>query len=650
MKAWVCVLTAAVLVSACVLNKKSEQSESYAITDGRLTLGVVPSVNDGGMQAYRLLLCKNTSSYNEQDFSDPTKCRAALIDSKGRDVVLQSEALLRPFGEKSNGAINVAAGVAGVALIGVGAFGLHKWFIKGSHMLGRGIRNANKVSKPDTGVIDELTKVLNDADAEKNKDLIAKLVELKGAVKEGNKDEITKKIGEINNTDIDIKTLMGSEFGGYDATTVTKIKEMADELKATDKKFAAQLQKVADGNPYTLGEDGRQFYEERAFGWMDNLRKQLAQANETSEFKDLNEFIENNSEKLGKLNGMKVNDLAEGDRQLYTKFGEFSKKFSDSKAIKNFRKSMGLEDNVSMEKAVADVATLSSKAGDTAKDLHMVELKRDAVRSAIFDLKAGKNMNEIVKEVQDEIDNLDVPIMPLIKDAKVKELVEKNSESIDEQTKISEAFEELQAIVGQYKVIRPHEAVTEENGTIKVVQELMSTPEAQDEKAIDSLTNILRAERDRFNDIKTLKEKVNVYGNDKINPADLTDTLKALDQEHAQLTVKLMDESKNIVQKAVQEVDEKKRKWWGLGGLGAATAGAVMVSLNNSIWGNGEKQLGKHWSQIFSTNSDFADATTVKDLPTILTKLARVLGHNVNRKALALDGDASMHDRTLGGR
>ena len=647
MKAWVSTLIVATLLSACILHKKPEQSESYAITDGRLALGAVPSISDGGMQAYRLLLCKNTGSYNEQDFSDPTKCRAALIDSRGRDVVLQSEALLRPFGEKISGAFNVATGMAGVTLIGVGVFGLYKWFIK---VLGKGMKNTNQISKPDTSVIDQLTKVLHYTDTKKNKELIAKLGELKDIVKEGDRNKIAETIRKIG--DKSVEAWMRSEYSSYDAETVKKIREIADEIKAIDKKFAAQVEKVADGNIYTLGADGVQFYEERLLAWSDNFRKQFTQVSEPLEVRQLNKFIKNNSKKLGKLDGMKVDDLKKGDRQLYAKFVELRKKLADSKAIKNFRKSMGIEDNVSIEKALLDIYISSPASAEnypTVRALRWAELRRNAVRNAILDSKANKDLNKVVQGAQKGLGNLDVSILSLVKNnEEIKQYLINNLE-VNTNTKISDVTEVMQKIFGDplemIRTVRRREAVTENNGIITIIQKLLDEPpyippNIPDKNIMDGLTDIIRTERNRLNTIETLKARVYAY---KIDPANLAKELEKLDNAHAQRTIDLMGENKNMMEDAVEDaveaVDQDKRKWWGLGGLSAATAGAVMVSLNNSIWGNGEKQLGKHWSQIFSNSSDFADASTARDLPAILTKLAQVLGHNVNGKALALDGE-----------
>ena len=59
----------------------------------------------------------------------------------------------------------------------------------------------------------------------------------------------------------------------------------------------------------------------------------------------------------------------------------------------------------------------------------------------------------------------------------------------------------------------------------------------------------------------------------------------------------------------------------------------MLASLDKSIWGYGEQQLGNYWSQIFSDKARFADAAAVEDMPAVLYKLAEVLGYKVNTVA-----------------
>lgn len=73
------------------------------------------------------------------------------------------------------------------------------------------------------------------------------------------------------------------------------------------------------------------------------------------------------------------------------------------------------------------------------------------------------------------------------------------------------------------------------------------------------------------------------------------------------------------------------------GATGAVAAYGVMVSLDKSIWGYSDRQVSKHWSQIFHDQGDFGeDSASVRDLPGILKSLADAYGFTVNSKAIAL--------------
>lgn len=67
---------------------------------------------------------------------------------------------------------------------------------------------------------------------------------------------------------------------------------------------------------------------------------------------------------------------------------------------------------------------------------------------------------------------------------------------------------------------------------------------------------------------------------------------------------------------------------------GLGVAAAVAINLDESIWGRGEKSLGKkYWQQIFANKSDFANPMLVNDLPAIVRKLAELFGQQVNHSA-----------------
>ena len=70
------------------------------------------------------------------------------------------------------------------------------------------------------------------------------------------------------------------------------------------------------------------------------------------------------------------------------------------------------------------------------------------------------------------------------------------------------------------------------------------------------------------------------------------------------------------------------------GGAGLATA--IMLAIDKSIWGYADRQVSKHWNQIFVENDDFSDTRAVRDVRRILQALADEFDFVVNERALAL--------------
>ena len=70
------------------------------------------------------------------------------------------------------------------------------------------------------------------------------------------------------------------------------------------------------------------------------------------------------------------------------------------------------------------------------------------------------------------------------------------------------------------------------------------------------------------------------------------------------------------------------------GGAGLATA--IMLAIDKSIWGYADRQVSKHWNQIFVENDDFKDTRRVKDVRFILQTLADRFDYVVSQRALQL--------------
>ena len=107
------------LFVACKPVARGPVSDLEAVTDGNLTLGMVAAEANNGAQAYRLLVCRKSASYPKWMLEDNNRCRPALLDSQGSEVVFIHDDLERDFANKYAG---YAKGFAVPVLIGVGAW------------------------------------------------------------------------------------------------------------------------------------------------------------------------------------------------------------------------------------------------------------------------------------------------------------------------------------------------------------------------------------------------------------------------------------------------------------------------------------------------------------------------------------------------
>lgn len=111
------------LLSACKpIHRAHERSNLQSITDGRVTLGVVPVSGNSGMNGYALLLCKNDHSYSNNRFTDDRYCRPALLTDTGQQAVFLPDQM-----KGHDGSINyrrtmtnaaIFMGVVGISIIG----------------------------------------------------------------------------------------------------------------------------------------------------------------------------------------------------------------------------------------------------------------------------------------------------------------------------------------------------------------------------------------------------------------------------------------------------------------------------------------------------------------------------------------------------
>ena len=110
------------LFAACKPLARHAASDIQAISDDRLALGMVPAQRSDGMQAYRMLLCQKMHSYSPYILADDSRCRVALHNNNGEEVVFFPNDFKRSFGAKYKGyakqATILSIAVVPVALVG----------------------------------------------------------------------------------------------------------------------------------------------------------------------------------------------------------------------------------------------------------------------------------------------------------------------------------------------------------------------------------------------------------------------------------------------------------------------------------------------------------------------------------------------------
>ena len=120
---------------------------------------------------------------------------------------------------------------------------------------------------------------------------------------------------------------------------------------------------------------------------------------------------------------------------------------------------------------------------------------------------------------------------------------------------------------------------------------------------------------------------------------NLEQLVKNTDRELLGLKKELLDQDAKSLRGYVEEAMLEKfaKRDGGIGAVGGAgLATAILLAIDKSIWGYADRQVSKHWHQIFVENDDFNDTRQVKDVRFILQVLADRFGFFVSQKALQL--------------
>ena len=157
----------------------------------------------------------------------------------------------------------------------------------------------------------------------------------------------------------------------------------------------------------------------------------------------------------------------------------------------------------------------------------------------------------------------------------------------------------------------------------------------------DALSDRIKDMR-KYHEMKSTREVISLLETNKADMPGLANSISLkrgeIDTRISEAKEVLTDGSKHNVEfgpTGLRHADVRRGTI--AGGVGTVAAYGVMVSFDKSIWGYSDRQVSKHWSQIFHDQDDFgADSTSVRDIPGILRSLADAYGFTVNSKAIAL--------------
>lgn len=137
-----------VVFSACKTAARQSLGELQAISDEKLTLGLVPIQKSNEMHAYRLLLCKKSNAYPLKLLENDDQCRIALHDKNGAEVAFWPNDFKRDFATKYKGYAKHAA-VASIAVIPLVLTGAAAGVWKITRLIRKELKNADSLKISD---------------------------------------------------------------------------------------------------------------------------------------------------------------------------------------------------------------------------------------------------------------------------------------------------------------------------------------------------------------------------------------------------------------------------------------------------------------------------------------------------------------------
>ena len=680
---------------SCKTAVKSPESGLRAITDGQLTLGAVASVDQQGKSAYRLLLCRN-GHVADSDFSNPNICRSALIDDKGQEVVLLSNKVRRRTAEKYSGYI-VAGGTA--LLVGLGAYSGIKWYKMNPEAIAKMAKSSDGVlknieqQKHFQGLIDsqnELVVKLDNSIAKTMEELKADqslLVqqsqevatlrqELTQSLVKADSNKINGIIKRFSNINKDLGDELQSRIYGPGHFNPQLLDSLTKRVDGIDSAFAKELQALKTNPHFSFGANGANFYRtvfssyqtahidslpdiSKNFqnfidttGWrnyFDDLIRQKREAAELYEAAAELHHLEDSKKAMLAIRDGEFIDVAKTQAELtardgITKFevpakflggldanAPFSEKFAAiQKQYKELVEGGQFNDDYFKTLTSDNIADFNKHVdASTLEDLYLRGISINNVMRLEADrIRYYQMFSQGKSKFSRELTQVDQAIVKarerLIFVDGARSYIADSDSIIDDLWRKLADLKTAEGSLREDRILSISEEIYQLDGKMiensqQINKQRLLLTEAE---TIESVTQTT---------IKNRRETLQLSIREHANESQRLDELKT------ELEQAKKGEFQTIAAKE-QEL-RKQRKWYGIDTAitGTGTAAILALSLNKSIWQRGEKMLGQqNWNQIFVDDQDFAEATRVDDLPSIVRKLAELFGQQLNIQALQL--------------
>ena len=644
------------MTTACVLFKQQQPTaQMHAVTDGSLTLGAVASENDEDLKVYRLLLCKNFTTYNTSMLNDDKVCKAALVDDAQREVVIVPDKMRRSFGAKLRRHALLIAGLAvTAAAISYVGYKLIARTSKKAKAIGKKNINAayekklalekRTYDKIVAEVSNELKKTK--LDEVKRQELLKKLHLSLSTASEYHLNQVLTDIRAID-SGVAAELEMGI-FGGKVNAKV--LENFASKVENLDAAFAERLRAAKliniqlqdDGLLYFSSVAEQTFKMKKTNNTLTTKLKNLENANNVS----VDYFNKEEKLFLHQLNQVIANLLSasllrslEIEKDILLKLK--SKSITASHITDTLKGELAeitheyvwkIDNIEAYHQRVAGTITKITQGEDgdilnyanilqsyemiSDLDFQKIRLlsKRDAYRGATENVVKHIGNSSLEGNIDNRVRQLNIRI------AKTSETLFNNTlDTVEEghyAAREIELWSELAAVRNKSEKIRQEK-----------LNQLKKEVETLEQQLIDK-QNALSKERNTINKIseEAAERKKLIFTRQE-------EALKELKKAEDLLRKKQDEEFVVLSKKA--DTDRRNLLTLGAGGMGIASA-SVMLAIDKSIFWYGEQQLGEHWNQIFSEKSSFDNATEVKDINSVLEKLAAVFNFKVNSAALAL--------------